>query len=1751
MKTNLPTRLLRLGFVAALFCALITGGDLRADLTLSGGAGNPVASVDEAVIAEALSAATSRIESFATTDPEAFATVLRQAFGQRLSPEVERHFVEKAAQRQLPLPARILFVPDEILDGAYAAYAREEGGILFLAASYRGKTEALTTFLLHEWGHHLDALLGEGDSPMDEGMVFALGIEHGGEIPAAYTYLTGAHMDDHRVITFEGRSFLVECFFKKLWGGIKKAASAVANVAVAAVNTVADVGGDLVSLVGNAGKAVGNGLAGLGAGIASGIAHATGNSKLGDSIAAESRKQFSGSFNGLKGAANDAVGSIARRGDLYNKTLAEFNKVVPHLGTAMGIAAGFTPAGPALAFVKGVADVKSVVENGGDAGAIMGAIGFAALDYGGAKLGRVAGGIKGAKAAGATAKAAGTAASTGGKIAAKAPGFFGKVGNLVKTGGKKFANGIKAATKPITKATDKIKAGTTESWKWTKATADEISKGRSLLTNSSWKGTAIEYGKKLDTFVRPKDFIPGRDRDKTDGRLLGTGGNEWQNHANSVADGATEKWNQARDMANENWNKARDIVQGGNTGVIRPATKVIPVVSISTRTFMNLADQIRRSTTNLTSLAPSNSRTINQTAGVGTPVNTAPAAPVITSLLGRVYGQDDKGNTIGVIPGAKIELFRADKSPAGSVIANETGFYQLPGLQAGGYTYRVSANGYTADDAGRGMVIPDNPRAHVHTFTLSNNPPPGVIPSGKMTGRAWEEKDGKRTPMAGVKVIAKLESAGSGYQEGFTDREGVYSLTLPPGMWKASAVPIGFDSKVHPGVVTVPDNASATADFVFSRGNATPPNAGEVTALVSVPLRSAPTTPFVKFINLDTSEATSGKTKPLKNSGESRWYETVPVTPLKVGRYRAEADFQGFPNATSPSKTVSAGQKTWFDIAFIPAKTPSDVNLTDAGNPVTPVPPVTPPAPPVIPPAPEPKPIPKPELAHTIDLTGVLVELSPSHDKAYKDGKKIPNARLTIQAPAGVTLPGILSTPLLTGTQGEFAAKALPEGTYTVSISAEGYEEFTGPLKVTSGMEPLLLSLKPRNADSDNWIRMILTEGWGDLLPSRQFHESGTKAAPGDSNVDYALGLSALQAKDKATSIPALALAVGKVSNEKWWDRACEAHLWTLMFHQETTSAVSEIRRLIAGVYGGRAESDESRDTAFLCGVAVGVLQGPWAAEGIGQLDAEITATLKGTHLTSYEAGKQSVAGRFTQLSEAETKAKKDLADAADGERTRMLAELEKRVQQLKTELDANTTQQQMQTQAFTNYRTTAEANANTHTARLTELVAQADTLRTEIAGLQQTMNSGMQAQSNRKLEELQGGLTANLAAQEAELQTFTTYRNGAEQTANNHVNRLTQISAELQQLAADFAKAQANPNPQMAGGGMARLTQIEGELSAAVNQASLLTQRINTLQEEAQAQINTYNTQLQKIVNDQTARQTRVNEINAMPPYCPVCTNFAEKPADCQDCAQVRRDREAEVIRLNQEFAQDQARDQEIRALSEGVQNNYNAAVATYNEQVAPMQKQEAILREEYNRLAGEANKTPAPNPMLAEIQKRDATLRTEYQETEAKHAALTADYSKAEADYLTKINQLKENEAALRAQMANTPAPAPGAGTEAGLIAEKTAAYTRIQQEYQDVEKQLATVQADYLSEGGKHQQEIATLTGLATTLTNQINETVAQMGNLPASGTMPAGAAPAENRPSMAFATYFDYPLEQRRQELLGWVTRGANLGTPATR
>ncbi len=313
----------------------------------------------------------------------------------------------------------------------------------------------------------------------------------------------------------------------------------------------------------------------------------------------------------------------------------------------------------------------------------------------------------------------------------------------------------------------------------------------------------------------------------------------------------------------------------------------------------------------------------------------------------------------------------------------------------------------------------------------------------------------------------------------------------------------------------------------------------------------------------------------------------------------------------------------------------------------------------------------------TVDLAGVVIEKMEGGPRAGAEAVAVGNAMLTLASSSGQALPAGLSQPVVTGRDGEFEVKSLAEGEYAVTLGAEGYRDWEGTLSVALGMGPAILELEPINAELENHIRMILTEGWGPpgTAIALRHHQLALKEDPEDCRVDYALGLAFFSATNIQGGIEPLGQAVGKKSDTIFWDRACEARIWAQMFMKAGPVASDEILALCQHHYAQREPNEGSLETAFVAGVAVGVLNGPWNSDERArqsvELDAACLAALQDPHRSEYVRGKESVSGQYGKLAEAQGAEKGRLKEAAEAEKQRMIAEGGARTREIEGQLNS------------------------------------------------------------------------------------------------------------------------------------------------------------------------------------------------------------------------------------------------------------------------------------------------------------------------------------------------------------------------------------------------------------------------------------------------------------------------------------------------
>jgi hypothetical protein len=529
------------------------------------------------------------------------------------------------------------------------------------------------------------------------------------------------------------------------------------------------------------------------------------------------------------------------------------------------------------------------------------------------------------------------------------------------------------------------------------------------------------------------------------------------------------------------------------------------------------------------------------------------AAPLLHaadgSVHGRVYGQNEKGENLGPVANAKIELKAEAGGAASTVTTNEYGYYQIATLAVGAYRYKVAAAGFRNEDEMRGFAMPQDTREFVHDFLLTREAKPGSSPAqsnivqpavhGRVYGQT--EKGENLGPLPGAKV-----------------------------------------------------------ELLASQG-------GRVVATATA-------------------------------SSPSGYYEIKNLSPADY-TYRVTA--AGFaPEDAGRGFTVPQGTLEYVH-DFILSKTP-----------------------------------PKRDKCELAVLVVKLI--SGGNDRANDVRLPVANARLVLQ-PSG-NLPTPLNQPFVTDAKGEYSAKDLAEGSYTVAIDAPECEPFTGALTVKCDKNgDVVFELKPCNELLHGYVRAMLNEGWGASAQAKaaaeRAYQRAMKADAKDGSVNYASALALISAGDYSAAQQSLAAAIGKKNDSTTWDRACEARLWMNLCLHQPGQAAREMRSLAQNHYANRAATQAAKDTAYVCGIGLGLIKGPWLDQvGTGDavlLESELLSAFKGDLQAECAKARDHVAAEYAKLKAAEDAARNTLMAGITEKRNAEVVRLAERQTAISTEVAA------------------------------------------------------------------------------------------------------------------------------------------------------------------------------------------------------------------------------------------------------------------------------------------------------------------------------------------------------------------------------------------------------------------------------------------------------------------------------------------------
>jgi len=661
---------------------------------------------------------------------------------------------------------------------------------------------------------------------------------------------------------------------------------------------------------------------------------------------------------------------------------------------------------------------------------------------------------------------------------------------------------------------------------------------------------------------------------------------------------------------------------------------------------------------------------------------------------GRVYGQDEKGENLGPIAGAKIELKSETGGDVATVTTNNHGYYQIATLTAGAYRYKVTAAGFRDEDEQRGFAMPQDTREFVHDFLLSREPKPNSGPEQSnvvqpaVHGRVYgqDEKGENLGPIPGAKIELLSGPGGTVVATATANSPGYYEIkSLPPADYAYRVSAAGFATEDAGRGFTVP---KATLEYVHD-------------FLLSRP-------------------------------------------PPKRDRC---------------------------DLAIL-----------------------------------------------------VVKRISSGKDRANDARLPVANAKLILQ-PSG-NLPTPVNQPFVTDARGEYTAKMLGEGEYTVAIDAPECEPFTGQLIVKCDKDgEVIFELQPCNELLHGYMRAMLTDGWGSSAQAKAAADRAYQRAlkaddKGDCSVNYALALAQLSAGDQAAAQQSLAAALGKKSDATTWDRACEARLWMNLCLRQPSQAMREIRSLVHNHYANRAATAAAKDTAHVCGIALGLFKGPWKDQiGGGEavlLESELLSALKGDLRTECAKARDHVAVEYGKLKSAEDAARNKLMAGVTEKRNAEVARLAERqtviskdvgvldaeIQTLQATVNQFDQQYRVQVAGFMQQRQMAAAQIAPLNARLQQIAA---CMAQDQVNMQAAAQQSMQPQSPTMQPGMRPGMMQPGAGAQAIMAEIQQHQVEIQQIRQQMViiqNQDAQMAAQVvnlqNQFAASAGTAQASLNTKL-----------------------------------------------------------------------------------------------------------------------------------------------------------------------------------------------------------------------------------------------------------------------------------------------------------------------------------------------------------------
>lgn len=302
---------------------------------------------------------------------------------------------------------------------------------------------------------------------------------------------------------------------------------------------------------------------------------------------------------------------------------------------------------------------------------------------------------------------------------------------------------------------------------------------------------------------------------------------------------------------------------------------------------------------------------------------------------GRVLGHDEKGSFLGVVPGAKIAFEKSSGAKVAETASDKNGYYKID-LPPGEYLYKIAADGYRKEDAGRGMRLAQSEGYAVFNLALTKGQDdpdrkPPLIPAkkiGKLRGHVLEKTPSeligipdarialRREGSRGLALIHSRSTADNKHQVGD------YEITLEAGTYHASVLAAGFERLIDLKPIEIKADEETERDFVLSRPQ--PPEAKEqgIRGVVTiVDSESTPPPIKIQIVPLSGGSRIPLDVQPASNGAYSQ--------ALPPGRYRVIASAEGFPDAVSPPAFVFAGRFTLVNLTLRAERVPEPKTIVE------------------------------------------------------------------------------------------------------------------------------------------------------------------------------------------------------------------------------------------------------------------------------------------------------------------------------------------------------------------------------------------------------------------------------------------------------------------------------------------------------------------------------------------------------------------------------------------------------------------------------------------------------------------------------------------------------------------------------------------------------------------------------------------------------------------------------------------------------